>query len=139
MRGRAPWGSRGSAGVRGLWARGGKGGAAPLGTPGGSRRGAGPWARRGSPGAESPGTEGGAGPALWRRAAPGAASWGPAAAGWRRPRALSSSFPGLRESGPHRAPADWVGELLGAGIGAGSDPRSHCLVSATTVIPSRCS
>lgn len=30
-------------------------------------------------------------------------------------------------------------ELRGAGIGAGSDPRFFCLVSATTVIPSRCS
>lgn len=46
MRGRAPWGSRGSAGVRGLRAGGGEAGAAPLGAPGGSRRGAGP------PGAE---------------------------------------------------------------------------------------
>ena len=131
MRGRAPWGSRGSAGVRGLWARGGKGGAAPLGIPGGSRRGAGP---RGTERVSRRGVsrDGGRGrPGVLETRGSGSGEPGPAAAGWRRPRALSS-FPGLRESDPHRAPADWVRELLGAGVGAGSDPRSHLLVSATS-------
>ena len=125
------------------WGKGpagwGGGGAAPLRAPGGCRRGAGPRgaervARRGVSRDGGRGRSGAPGTRLRERRA-----------GVLRPRAggglgLFPPLAGGCASLVHTArPQAMSWELRGAGIGAGADPRFFCLVSATTVIPSRCS
>lgn len=146
MRGRAPWGSRGSAGVRGLRAGGGVGRAAPLRAPapagplrraaGDSRRWAGPRgaervaATRTLPGRTDRRTDGGSGGGAGAGALRGGLGFGSGRPGSCAREAggglgVLPSTMGLRCPGAHRASVSPVPKVV---LGDGRSARSLCSV-----------